>query len=142
MYIIIEILRGVLIYSVCFVVSILIIRNIARKNEWDTSYVKAFYVVITWGIISIFLGPGLNIIINDLIPWATISTSGIFTTIKMLFYLGTHILFYCVIIFIVSVLVKKLYEGTFRESFSMLILFLVEQALLTIAFLPILPIFI
>ncbi len=141
MYVIIEILRGILIYSVCFVVSILIIRNIAKNNEWDISYVKAFYVVITWGIISIFLGPGLNIIINDLIPWSTISTSGIFTTIKMLLYLGTHILFYFVIIIIVAVLVRKLYESTFRESFSMLILFLVEQALITIAFLPILPIF-
>ncbi|MFX1390369.1 MAG: hypothetical protein ACFE9Z_09925 [Promethearchaeota archaeon] len=120
--------------------SLFIIRNIAKNNEWDASYLKAFYVVVGWGIISISLGSISNLLINEIIPWSAINTSGIFTTFLFIAYYSMQLLFYLMIIFVASLVVRKIYGGEFRESFKMLILFLIDQAILTFLFLPILPI--
>jgi len=127
-------LMKVIIYIGFLMGSILIIRSIAKNNEWDTSYKKAFFVVISWGIISTSLGLLAGSIFGVLV------IPGEINIVLIFWYFLLQILIYGFILYIGALIIGKIYEGELRESFSMLLIFLIDQSIITILFLPFLPI--
>jgi hypothetical protein len=121
-------------YLVIFIINIitgtLIAQNIAKNNEWTSSYKIAFIIIFTWMTITLATSLIIQLIIGNL------SFTGRQNVDSALIGIITLIVPLSTFLILGPVIIKMFYKTEFRESFSMAIRVLIYQSILQTFFFP------
>jgi len=121
---------ALIIFLIYITTGTFITRYLARINEWNSSYKIAFIVIFIW----------MTITFTTSCIIALITGNFSFTEAQLIasvsFYMVTLILSLTTFLIIGPLIVKKLYETEFRESFSMALRILLYESIVQFLFFP------
>ncbi len=110
----------------------LIFRMIAKEYEWDTSYKKAFIVIFLYTITSslLFIIPALIV--------SGLSNLVVLNNLLFFILIALYVVFFGLTLYFGVLIIRRFYECDFKESFSMLRLYIFYDIIIMIPISPIL----
>ncbi len=119
-----------ILYIIYIATTTLILQNLAKSNEWDASFKKAFMVIFIWITITYIISIIIQIITENL------SFAETQVIVSFSFYIITLSLSLGSFLILGPFIVKKFYNKEFRESFSTILRVLLYEAIVQSVFLP------